>query len=90
MLKTYKRCTLKVPHEPFYPHNMCGATFFARFPQCFYAFSMRKQHEPFYQRNLCKKDTNPSILPSLRWSDGLMRVWVVENVLIEWEIGSIS
>jgi hypothetical protein len=40
--------------------------FSARFPQCFNAFSMRKQHEPFYQCNLCKKNTNPSILPSSR------------------------
>jgi hypothetical protein len=68
MLKTYKRCTLKVPHEPFYPRNMCGATFSACLSQCFNAFSMWKQHEPFYQRNLCKKNTNPSILPSSRCS----------------------
>ena len=66
MLTTCKRCTLKVRHEPFYPRNTCGATFFACFPQCFNAFSMRIQHELFYQHNLCKKNTNPSILPSSR------------------------
>jgi hypothetical protein len=68
MLKMYKRCTLKIPHEPLYPRSTCGAMFFARFPQCFNAFSMRKQHESYYQCNLCKKNTNPSILPSSRWS----------------------
>ena len=47
MLKMNKRCTLKVPHEPFYPRNTCGATFSTRFPQCF--------------NFQCGNSTNPSI-----------------------------
>jgi hypothetical protein len=50
------------------PCNICDATFFARFSQCFDAFLMWKQHKPFYQRNLYKRNTNPSILPSLRYN----------------------
>ena len=69
MLKTYKRCTLQVPHEPFYLRNTCSATFSAHFPHVFHNVSMHfecgNNTYPFINV-ICVKKTNPSILPSLR------------------------